>query len=45
MDIAALVTVLIQLGVATAAYRLASKLTARVMEHEKRIGVLETVKG
>lgn len=41
MDIAALVTVLTQLSLAGAAWRLANALKARVDDHEARIGVLE----
>jgi len=45
MDIATLVTVLTQLGMAAAAWRLANQLRFRVEDHEKRIGVLETHTG
>lgn len=41
MDIAQLVTILSQLSLAAAAYRLATQLKSRVDDHEKRIGVLE----
>jgi hypothetical protein len=43
MDIASLVTVLTQLGMAAAAWRLANALKVKVDDHEKRIGVLENV--
>lgn len=49
MDIAALVTVLIQLGLAASAWRLATTLKDQVISlrdrvngHEARLGVLET---
>jgi hypothetical protein len=41
MDVAQLVTVLTQLGLATAAWRLASALKVRVDNHETRLVVLE----
>lgn len=41
MDVAGLVTVLAQLSLAGAAWRLANALKARVDNHETRIGVLE----
>jgi hypothetical protein len=41
MDIATLVTVLTQLGMAAAAWRLANALKVKVDDHEERIGVLE----
>lgn len=41
MDIATLVTVLTQLGMATAAWRLATALRVRVENHEVRIVDLE----
>ena len=42
MDLAALVTVITQLGFAVAAWKLANALKLRVDDHEVRIGVLET---
>ena len=44
MDVAALVTMLTQLSLAAAAWRLASALKVRVDDHEVRIGVLEHTK-
>lgn len=44
MDAATLVTVLTQLGLAAAAWRLANALKVKVDDHETRIGVLERVK-
>lgn len=41
MDIATLVTVLSQLGLAAAAYKLANALKTRVEDHEVRIVKLE----
>lgn len=41
MDIVTLVTVLVQLGWAAAAWRLASRLATRVDNHETRIVTLE----
>lgn len=41
MDVATLVTVLTQLGLAASAWRLANALKTKVDDHEKRIGVLE----
>lgn len=41
MDFAGLMTVLTQLGVAAAAWRLANALKVRVDDHEQRIVVLE----
>lgn len=42
MDIAQLVTVLSQLGLAAAAWRLANALKVKVNDHEIRIGALES---
>ncbi len=42
MDLAALITVLTQLGLAGAAWRLATALKGRVDNHEARITRLET---
>lgn len=44
MDLAAIITLVGQLGFAAAAWRLASALKVRVDDHEIRIGALETVK-
>lgn len=41
MDVATLVTVLTQLSLATAAWRLANQLKIKVGDHETRLGVLE----
>ncbi len=41
MDIAALVTVLCQLGMAAGAWRLANALKVRVDNHEQRLVVIE----
>jgi hypothetical protein len=41
MDLAALITVLTQLGLAAAAWRLANTLKGRVEDHEVRITKLE----
>lgn len=41
MDVAQLVTVLSQLGLAAAAWRLANALKIRVADHEVRIDALE----
>jgi hypothetical protein len=44
MDLAAVVTVLTNIGLGAAAWRLANALRVRVDDHEKRLGVLETVR-
>lgn len=44
MDVATLITVLAQLGLAGAAWRLASELKATVSDHEDRISDLEEAK-
>lgn len=44
MDITALITVLTNIGLGAAAWRLANALRVRVDNHESRLGVLEAVK-